>query len=160
MPYKPAHVANAFLYRAKQEGVTDVDHLKIQKLVYLLHGWFLATRDAPAIGELFEAWPYGPVLSSLYHEFKTSGRKPIDGYAVDVDPASGEKNALMVNLSDRTFYDVFDRVWQRYKKYSGTYLSSLTHADDTPWSRARMRGSTYLSNDEIKEHYRHLASVQ
>jgi len=157
LPYKPSHVANSFLVRAKNEGISDVDPLKIQKLIYNLQGWFLATRDAPVIGEQFEAWPYGPVLSSLYHEFKGAGSGPIQGYAKDIDPASGQYSTLMVSPNDTQFTEVFDRVWERYKSKSGLALSSLTHAPGTPWSLARARGNAYLSNDEIKQHFRDLA---
>jgi uncharacterized phage-associated protein len=158
MPNLPAHVANAFLYRARQEGVADIDPLKIQKLVYCLHGWHLATRDAPAVGELFQAWPYGPVLSSLYHEFKQFGSATIANYAEEIDPNSGVSRSLMVSPNDKAFYDVFDAVWTRYKNLNGIQLSALTHADGTPWSTARQRGLPYLSNDEIRAHFQELAN--
>ena len=157
MPYKPSHVANSFLNRAKIEGVKDVDHLKLQKLVYCMHGWSLAVRGEALVGELFEAWPYGPVLSSLYQEFKGAGRRYIDWYAVDVDPISGEDKALMVGRGDEEFYGLFDVVWDRYKDLSGLKLSSLTHAEGTPWSLARSRCDSYLDNGEIQEHFVGLA---
>lgn len=159
MPYVPAHVANAFLYRANQEGVTDVDPLKIQKLVYFLHGWFLATRGMPALGERFQAWPYGPVLSSLYHEFKTNGSSPISGYAREIDPVSGQYRSMMVPREDKPFFEVFDAVWNRYKGLNGLQLSALTHAEGTPWQRARVRGDSYLSDPEIAAHFKELAAT-
>jgi uncharacterized phage-associated protein len=146
------------LYRARQENVRDIDPLKIQKLVYCLHGWHLATRDTPAVGERFQAWPYGPVLSSLYHEFKTNGSNPITEYATEVDPVSGQNRSMMVSLDDKPFQQLFDAVWNRYKKFSGLELSALTHAPDTPWKMARERGDSYLRDDEIKSHFRELAS--
>lgn len=158
MPYVPAHVANLFLYRAKQENVCDIDALKIQKLVYFLHGWHLAARDEPAVGERFQAWPYGPVLSSLYHEFKANGANPIKEYATEVDPVSGQNRSMMVSLEDKTFQQLFDAVWNRYKNYSGLTLSSMTHAPGTPWKKARERGDSYLVDDEIKMFFRELAS--
>src|SRR5271155_2943676 len=103
MPYKPSHVANSFLVRAREDGIVDVDPLKIQKLVYFFHGWFLATRGAPGVGELFEAWPYGPVLSSLYRQFKNCGSRPIEGYAVDLNPTTGEYQSLMISRDDQKF---------------------------------------------------------
>ncbi len=159
MPYKPSHVANSFLVRGRGEGINDIDPLKIQKLVYFFHGWFLATRDALGVGELFEAWPYGPVLSSLYHKFKINGSRPIEGYANDIDPATGQYRSLMVNPEDTEFTDVFDRVWDRYKNLTGLTLSSLTHAPGTPWWIARNRRSSYLSDDGIKTYFRKLAQA-
>jgi len=157
MPYVPAHVANSFLYRAKQEGIRDIDPLKIQKLVYVLHGWHLATRDSPAVGERFQAWPYGPVLSSLYHEFKSSGSNAIEGYAKEIDPVSGQYRSLMISPDDKSFQEVFNAVWNRYKGMSGLQLSALTHAQATPWQKAREMGASYLSDEEIKAHFKGLA---
>jgi uncharacterized phage-associated protein len=78
--------------------------LKIQKLVYFLHGWHLAVRADPAIGESFEAWPYGPVLSSLYQQFKGFGRSPITTYALDYEQSEGAYKAYVVNPNDRAFF--------------------------------------------------------
>lgn len=153
MPYKSTWIANTFLQRARDDGVTDVDQLKIQKLVYCLHGWNLATRGEPVVGEMYEAWPYGPVLSSLYHEFKGSGRKPISIYAQDIDPSTGEKNSLKIAESNTEFYEVFNRVWSSYKNYTGMQLSMLTHADGTPWVNSRERGDDYICDEEIKTHF-------
>jgi uncharacterized phage-associated protein len=108
------------------------------------------------VGELFEAWPHGPVLSSLYHEFKSNGVDPIHDYASEIDPVTGEEKRLMVALSNKPFFEIFEPVWQKYKNYSGLYLSKLTHAPNTPWEKARMRRDPYLSNDEIREYFRKL----
>ena len=153
MAYKPFLVANSFIKRANDEGVKDIDQLKIQKLVYCMHGWNLAVNGEPLVGEFFEAWPYGPVLSSLYHEFKSSKKNRIEDYASDIDPSTGEERALMVAPSVSDFYELFDKVWSRYKGFSGIQLSALTHAPGTPWSLARARRDDYLSNDEIRNHF-------
>jgi len=158
MPYKPSHVANSFLYRAHQDGLSDIDALKIQKLVYFFHGWYLANKNIAGVGELFEAWPYGPVLSSLYHKFKIYGARPIEGYASDLDPDTNEYRTLMIDSADSEFSDVFDYVWNHYKNLTGLALSKLTHAPGTPWRSARNRGSAYLSNDEIKTYFKHAKS--
>lgn len=156
MTYKPFWVANSFLYQAKQEKMA-VDHLKLQKLVYCLHGWHLATRTKPVVGEFFEAWPYGPVLPSLYREFKMFGSDPITEYAADIDPHNGERKALMIGKDNANFYEVFERVWRRYRNLSGLQLSALTHASGTPWSKARLRRDDYLSDAEIREAFVALA---
>ena len=156
MPYKSSHVANAFLEQAQRDDV-KISPLKLQKLIYYLHGWFLATQNEPVVGERFEAWPYGPVLSSIYHDFKRFGSKSIDEFAEDVDPKTGDIKAQMVSKSNRNFRDVFDRVWDRYKNKSAIELSEMTHADGTPWSIAREAGRSYLSDDEIKDYFKRLA---
>ncbi len=151
--YKPTWVANTFLQRARDEGVRDIDPLKIQKLVYNFHGWHLAITACPAIGERFEAWPHGPVLSSLYHQFKNNRWMAINHFAKDIDPITGEEKALLVPTSDEQFTQIFHHVWNRYKSYSGVELSALTHAAGTPWTKARESGQQYISDEEIRRHF-------
>lgn len=153
MPYKPSYVANSFLYRARHVSCEDVTPLKIQKLVYFLHGWHLAVRNQPAVGERFEAWPYGPVIPSLYHEFKANGSSPIKDYATDIDPQTGKTAALMVALTDKEYYSVFDTVWEKYGRLSGLTLSTMTHADGTPWSTARAQHEDYIEDKNIRDFF-------
>ena len=150
--YKPSWVANTFLKRAREEG-DMIDPLKMQKLVYNFHGWHLAVTGLPLIGEQFEAWPKGPVLSSLYHRFKKYRWDPIRDYAKDIDPATGEFEASVIPASDEQFHTVFNVVWDRYKDFSGSQLSALTHATGTPWSRARAAGLQYIPDPWIREHF-------
>lgn len=156
--YKPSWVANTFLLKAKEEGVTDVDPLKIQKLVYCMHGWKLATTGVPAVGEYFEAWPNGPVLANLYHKFKHYKWSPINEYVQDIDPTTGQMKALVVPTSDEQFFAVFNRVWDKYKGLSGKELSDLTHKPGTPWSLAREQGLQYIHNNDIQRHFVELAN--
>lgn len=157
--YKPTWVANSFLVRAHRDGVTDVDPLKIQKLVYNLHGWNLAVTGSPAIGERFEAWPHGPVNSTIYQQFKEYRFRPITGYAQDIDPSTGERSATYVNPSDVAFYDIFDRVWDRYKGYTGQQLSEFTHAVGSPWSYAREHDLQYIPDNMIRDHFIELSQA-
>lgn len=151
--YKPVWVANTFLVRARDENICDVDPLKIQKLVYNFHGWHLATTGQPAVGERFEPWPAGPVVSSLYHQFKKHKWNRITTFAKDIDSTTGEEKALVVASSDESFWQIFEQVWARYKNLSGSELSALTHAPGTPWSIARHEGRQYIPDDLIRSHF-------
>lgn len=152
--YTPNQVANAFLLKARNEGVRDVDPLKIQKLVYNLNGYWLAMKGRPLVGERFQAWTHGPVLESLYHQFKSNRSNPIVGWALDHTAHGGR--AFRPIDEDRDFYDALEAVWDKYKDISGLQLSALTHAPGTPWSKARKRGDAYLDNAEIREHFREI----
>ena len=151
--YKPAWVANSFLLKGRDNNVNDIDPLKIQKLVYYMHGWHLATTGLPVVGEQFEAWPNGPVISSLYHQFKHHKWRPIRDFAKDIEPATGESKALIVPTSDESFHSILNPVWEKYKGISGRELSAMTHAADTPWSAARNNGLQYISNASIKDYF-------
>lgn len=157
--HKPTWVANSFLVRAQRDGVHDISPLKLQKLVYNLHGWNLAVTGHPVVGERFEAWPHGPVNSTIYHQFKQYGYHPISGYATDVDPITGKQAATYVATTDAAFYNIFDRVWDRYKDYTGQELSDFTHALGTPWSYAREHDLQYIPDALIKQHFVELSRV-
>jgi len=51
--------------------------MQLIKLVYIAHGWTLGLYNQPLIGKQVEAWTYGPVIPSVYHDFKHYGRDPI-----------------------------------------------------------------------------------
>lgn len=80
MSYVVAVVANEYLDLAQRDG-EFIDPMKIQKLVYLAHGWHLALAGPPLITENVEAWPYGPVIRDLYNEFRKFRASPIHGKA-------------------------------------------------------------------------------
>ena len=73
-----AAVANEFLQlQDKNPGSSHIDPMKLQKLIYYAHSWSLAVYGEPLIEEDIEAWSWGPVVRSVYLEFKDFGSKPI-----------------------------------------------------------------------------------
>jgi len=80
MSYTAPSVANKLLNLAEvaNRPLTQID---IQKLVYFAHGWYLALQKQPLIDETILAWKYGPVVRSLYDEFREFGSNPITAKA-------------------------------------------------------------------------------
>jgi len=77
-------VANYVLDLSEREGV-EITPLKLQKMVYIAHGWHLAIRGQPLVtDEYAEAWDHGPVFPSLYYEIREFGKKPITRRAPDL----------------------------------------------------------------------------
>jgi uncharacterized phage-associated protein len=81
MPYDPKAIANYLLEVAKNHNET-LTPMKIQKLVYFANGWHLALKNEPLINEQVEAWPYGPVIPSLYRAFRRFGDQAITALAI------------------------------------------------------------------------------
>jgi uncharacterized phage-associated protein len=150
-------VANWVLDRAAVDRI-PVDHMKLHKLVYLAHGWHLSRTGRPLIKDRIEAWPYGPVIPTLYHEFKQFGDKPIDGRAFDFDFDIAE-NVVLRDEFPPDSAGLLDLVWQTYGDYSGTELSRMTHAPGTPWAEvvgAKPRTAIRklpLADDLLKRHF-------
>jgi uncharacterized phage-associated protein len=163
MAFSAKAVANYFLGRAKSEG-QSLDPMQIQKLVYYGQGWHLALRDKSLIRETIEAWPYGPVIESLFHEFKRWGSGAIRELAMrDEGGIFGRQYA---SLDQEATFDedleaansILDRVWQVYGNYSGIQLSDLTHKPNSPWATARAasRGARNIpiSNESMKTYFK------
>ena len=83
MSYSSKAIANLILDLDRDNGIR-IDPMKLQKLVYISHGWNLAIHGKPLISDPIQAWQYGPVIPVLYHEFKNSGRSWITDHATDV----------------------------------------------------------------------------
>ena len=120
-------IANCFLDLAEQDS-ESLTPMKIQKLVYIAHGWHLGLNEKPLVSEQVEAWNWGPVFPKLYHTFKHYGRKAITHKATD-------RNRFGISsskVSDET-WDFLDAVWDEYHKYTGIQLAKLTHEPASPW---------------------------
>ena len=70
--YKAAQVARYFLALTDPDD-NDVSNLKLQKLCYYAQGLCSAMRGAPLFVDRIEAWDHGPVVPTLYHEYKQHG---------------------------------------------------------------------------------------
>ena len=123
--------------------------MRLQKLIYISHGWMLALHDKPLFTDSPEAWQYGPVVPSVYQQYKQFGGNTItDIPLVEPEGFSAEETNLMRG------------VWEGYRGYSAIQLSALTHQPNTPWAITRQLSGpgTPISDDLIKEHYRMLAA--
>ena len=166
-PYNAAAVANWFLARAERDGVS-LDPIKLQKLIYFADGWCLALTDKPLIDEHIEAWDYGPVVPSIYHEFKDFGRNAITRRATAFEPRPGKiagfatfLNSKIVEPEIRDDPDteqLLERIWRVYGKFSGVQLANMTHAPDSAWHKARAttpdgRKGTDIQDALIREEF-------
>ncbi len=153
-------VANYFINLSKSTRV-KISHLKLQKLVFFSHCWYLALKDDPLVeDEYAEAWEYGPVFPTIYHHFKHLGPLPIENFAVDktIDKNFNEQITMPVLPEDNYVFKVLNRIWEVYGDKSGGVLSELSHAEGSPWSETRRitknKRNANISNEVIKEIYK------
>lgn len=168
MPYSALAVANHFLDVAERHGVS-LSPMKIIKLVYIAHGWCLATTDEePLLDEAVEAWPYGPVIPSIYHEFKEFGDQPVARRAIQLKLWHGVlKKIIQPELPKNAAkaQEIIAVVWDEYGALSAIRLSTLTHQPGTPWHQVWTQGGGKFArgldipNPLIAKHYRDLATA-
>ena len=151
MTYNSLIIANYFLYLANRDNKL-VSAMKLQKLVYFAHGWYLALTGDALIDEQVEAWSYGPVIPSIYHRFKHFGSNPIEGFASDIF----HPEAMFPE--DQEIKRFLEKIWQVYGKLTAIQLSNMTHEPDTPWYKTRgeraVPKSTDINPDIIKEYFK------
>ncbi len=149
MAYGSLAVANYFLKLAWEEDA-NISPMKIQKLVYFAHGWYLAIAGKPLIAETVKVWDYGPVVPELYQEFKKYGNQRIEHFA-----KSWDDQVYMIPGTEDV--QIIHRVWDTHKELTAFQLSDRTHYEDSPWYKARLEGEKILTNDDIRNHFVNLA---
>lgn len=157
MSYSSKAIANLFIDVARDRG-SYVDQMKLQKLVYITHGFNLAIRGEPLISDEIQAWQYGPVIPVLYNEFKNCGRSRIEDYAtshhINTSDFTFSFKPEVVSRDDEDVVLLANKVWAKYGHLSGPQLSDLTHRDSTPWSAAyTLSPRSNISNEAIKNHF-------
>ena len=153
MAYSAKSVANFFIDHAKSLGQV-VSPMKLQKLVYYANGWYAGYTGEPLIDETVEAWQYGPVIESIYHEFKRFGSGPITRKATEFDLATLEEREIPPPL-DEGVRKFLASIWSSYGQYTAIALSEMTHAPDSPWAKSwnGVRGKD-IPFELIAEHFK------
>jgi uncharacterized phage-associated protein len=148
MPYSAASIANAFLTRAFRDKI-GISPMKMQKLAYIAQGYSLVETGEPLFDELFEAWQFGPVLPSLYHECKVYRNGSVTDYLRDVDLHTSQYSAAPLPTGDEAVDQIIDFVWHQYGKQNAVALSDWTHAKGGPWYTVTKGGTEILRNKDI-----------
>jgi hypothetical protein len=138
-------LCNTLLKRSFDENIS-ISPMKLQKLLYFIYRDYYQETGKPLFAEDFEAWQYGPVLRSVYDEFKTYGASRIDSF-------SKTANGDVYVINERTnsnLKDIIDSVWNKYKNLNGIELSEITHKAGGAWRKAYLGHEITLSDEDIK----------
>lgn len=145
MKASPTVLCNNILYRGSMDGI-EITPMKLQKLLYFVCRDYAKEFGSSPISEQFEVWQYGPVLPSVYSEFKSFRANPITEYAKD---ANG--NAYMVSENGTPdLARIIDNVWTKYRRKTGVELSRITHKAESGWYRAYSGRRYYISEEDMR----------
>lgn len=171
--YTPGAVVNFFLELSWKSN-NFITPIHLQKLLYFAQGWYLAKfndekdKIFPLINEPFEAWEHGPVISSVYHEYKNFGASMIreKHFMKELTILSNPLNVeILINKilrEDQQITKHLEEIWEKYFRYSARELSEMIHIDDSenPWLLARKAGEKEgitrgkeISNSTIKKYF-------
>lgn len=115
-----------------EEAAEYITNLKLQKLLYYAQGCFLAITGSPLFDDPILAWKHGPVVRSVYDEYKHNGSDGIkfeDDF--DVRQFTKQENSILT------------QVYNEFGQYSAWKLRNMTH-NEAPWKETPQ-------NQEIKQ---------
>lgn len=119
-------------------------NLKLQKLLYLCHLYYIGEKEKPLLNEKFEAWTYGPVVPSLYFKLKGFHNRSIQNVFYDVPATLNTEEILFINnkypeLSSKSSWD----------------LVVMTHLKGGAWEKYFDDNCKYneIPNADIKQEY-------
>lgn len=119
-----SQVAKYILLHFARSG-ESINNLKLQKLLYYSQAWHATLHGEPLFGESIEAWVHGPVVPSVFREYRDFKWNPIH-YSHDQSACELPKGAQ----------EHVDEVLCAYGDLSSWDLERLSHSED-PWRNAR-----------------------
>ena len=132
------------------ENSNPITPMKLIKLCYIAQGVYLVARNERLFNDELEAWKYGPVVPSLYHEFKRFGDKEVTIYGGVHINHQGDVEYPHVLESDVEALEVLNLVWDQFKDWTASQLSAWTHRDGSAWQTIKKRRSENQSiSDEM-----------
>jgi uncharacterized phage-associated protein len=151
MSYPASIIAAIFVKRAIKEH-NFLTQMKLQKLVYIAHGYHLAKYGAPLINDQVQAWKFGPVVPVIYQDYKLYGSNMITG--PDLIKFNQFDKADESQISDSA-KDAIEFTWKLTNKLSAAKLSDWTHIDGSPWQKVYKEGHFEIPIEDsiIKDYF-------
>ena len=128
--------------------------LEIQKLVYFCSCRYFEVYKKHLFKDDFEAWDYGPVIASLYEEFRDYGRNKIK-----MNIKSDTKVCIYSKMSKFDNYEeiskIVDETLEKYSNHTAGNLVKESHIENGPWDvvyRDGMGRGNIISKNIIEEY--------
>ena len=141
-------VANYFV----EQGIrynAPVTQLKLQKLMYYSYAWYVAYNQEQLFPEDIEAWRHGPVVRSVWQEFRRFGSSVITEPATEFEGFGVGAQFVIPRVEDQGIIGYLLRIWNTYKEYSAIQLSNMTHSRDEPWASIRPLANAFNDHPVI-----------
>jgi uncharacterized phage-associated protein len=122
----------------------DLTNLKLQKLLYYTQVLSLKRLKIFLFDDEIEAWEYGPVVPSVYHQYKSFGRDVLD---------ITNPNLLFKPVDKK---NIIDEVIKDKGRFTGIALMEMTH-QEMPWKIARNSDDKIITLDLISQDIRNKA---
>lgn len=155
-----AHPASLIAYVFVKRGIEEdcpITQMKVQKMVFLAHGYHIAKFGTPLVEDIFQAWQFGPVIPSIYRTYRAYGSKPIS----DLSKIINKPTDFELICLDENAKESIEFTWLIGKRLSAEVLSTWTHTEGSPWSQVynAKQLSIPIPNDSIKAYFDKIIAV-
>lgn len=133
MAYKALDIANKIISKTDLEHGDTISNLKLQKMMYYQQGFHLAYFGTPLFDEDIVAWQYGPVVPSVYKEYKS----------FEFNSISTSKEGISLSDDEE---ELFNNVYEEYNQFSAVALMKMTH-EESPWKTTEI--NSVISRDKM-----------
>lgn len=133
------NVAEYFLSLSSPDLGDYISNLKLQKLLYYAQGYHLALYDSPLFPEEILAWEHGPVVQTLYYEYRSNGSAAIEP-PCEVNTENFNKDQL----------DLIEEVYEVMGQFSAWKLRNMTHAE-SPWIDTPR--NSVITHERLQEYF-------
>lgn len=113
-------------------GITN---LKLQKLLYFVQAYFLIKKGCLCFRDNIEAWNFGPVVPSVYREYKRYGAFFAFSVETYIDPLTLKRKRFDDSVISAEDKKLIDSVVDAFADCSNSRLTDLVHGQ-TPWQEA------------------------
>src|ERR1051326_9005599 len=145
--YDSVLAAKFLMALANSKGVV-LNVTKVQKLLYIIYGFFLASANHKIINESPQAWPFGPV-------FPRTRNKVDYSKIINLDDAE-----LSEINQDPIVKKIFSEMVDGFLGISANKLSKWSHTEGSPWDITRkkegFKWSDTISDELITEYFKPL----
>lgn len=116
-----------YLYCELQDRDIQATQTKLQKLLYICFGYYLAATGERLLNEMPCAWPYGPVFPGVYEaQAIYNGNLRARAYQTDFD-------------SLKKYDGLIDSVIRHFGHWSAQRLTEWTHQSNMAWDKVRSK---------------------
>lgn len=119
-------VVAKYIVAYANENRYAINITKLQKLLYITYGIYLAVTNERLTNEHPQAWPFGPV-------FPTTRKRLLKK---DLDTITMSDEDLKEISKDSNMISLMNLVFSTFGSYTASALTAWSHKPDSPWDKA------------------------
>ena len=137
----------------------NLSNLKLQKILYFIQAYYLSKTESkePCFKDTIEAWDFGPVVPSVYHEYKRFGSTNIPKISTyfkidEKDFWQSEVIEYCDEVIDDSDKKLINKLVDNFSKFSTTRLVQITH-NQSPWINAYQQFDNEITVEAIRSYF-------